>query len=301
MIQKNQYASNLLYITSLALARVSVLIFVMRLSPQRLYRLISISLIVAIALWSSFSVLALAFQCSVPKPWDYTGNRCLDRVSLVNCERRPQLTHEQAALWTSIETINAALDLAIVLLPTVILATIQPPLWKRLVAISMFACRILVIAIIIPEIIFIRQALQSTDVLYSWWKVVLLTQLIVATSITCSSMQYLKPFLDSIESGLIRADGGRRQGGTSRYGSKVSPKYGSHFSQEAAGKRDSQQITIPMKKPSMHRPLPGQGRVRRLSDAESDGSESKIIQTRTFEVVSEPIDSIEQESIHHAL
>lgn len=164
----------------------------------------------------------------------------------------------------------------------------------------MFACRVLVIAIIIPGVVYIRQAIESTDVLYEWWKVVLLTQLIVATSITCSSMQYLKPFLDSIESGLIRADDGRRTAGSSKYGSKASPRYGSRFSQEAPGKRESQHLAIPLKRISVHRHLAGQGRPRRISDAESDGSESKIIQTRTFEVVSEPIDSIEQESMNHA-
>lgn len=209
--------------------------------------------------------------------------------------------HGQASIWTTIETFNAALDLAIVILPTLILANIQAPLSKRLIAISMFACRILVVAIIIPEIVYIRQALQSTDVLYEWWKVVLLTQLIIATSITCSSMQYLKPFLDSIESGLIKADDGRRKAGSSRLGSKASPRYGSRFSQDPTAKTESQRTTVPMKRISMHRPLQGQGRSRRVSDAESDGSEAKIIQTRTFQVVSEPIDSIEQESIHHAL
>lgn len=86
ILQKNQYAANLLYIASLALARVSVLIFVMQLSPRRTYKQVSLGLIITISVWSLLSVFTLAFQCSIPKPWDFYGDRCLDRVSVWTSE-----------------------------------------------------------------------------------------------------------------------------------------------------------------------------------------------------------------------
>lgn len=38
------------------------------------------ALIAVIIVWGVSSILALAFQCSLPHPWDDTAGKCVDQV-----------------------------------------------------------------------------------------------------------------------------------------------------------------------------------------------------------------------------
>ena len=52
------------------------------------------------------------------------------------------------------------------------------------------------------------------------WRVVICTQVVQCLSIISACIPYLKPFLESLESGLMRADDLRRRDNTGLYGSK---------------------------------------------------------------------------------
>jgi hypothetical protein len=77
------YASTILYLLTLSLAKVSTLITIARVTGHK----ISLAKIRAtgavVLLWSAASIFAVAFQCRLPRPWDYLGGRCFDPVSQV--------------------------------------------------------------------------------------------------------------------------------------------------------------------------------------------------------------------------
>jgi hypothetical protein len=63
-------------------------------------------------------------------------------------------------------------------------------------------------------------ALDSSDPTFTMWQAVVATQIVQCLSIVTACVPYLKPFLDSLESGQMRADDLRRRGktGVSGYG-----------------------------------------------------------------------------------
>ena len=74
--------------------------------------------------WAFASVIALAFQCSLPRPWDSNG-RCVD----------------QAVLHYAIGAFNIATDIALIILPCVVFWSMHDPV-KRLRVVSLFSIRI---------------------------------------------------------------------------------------------------------------------------------------------------------------
>lgn len=79
-----------------------------------------------IVLWGIASVFGLAFQCSLPQPWNVTSGVCRNQGVLV-----------------SVAIIDIITDLAITSLPLVMLRSIQIQRAKRMTVMAVFACRIL--------------------------------------------------------------------------------------------------------------------------------------------------------------
>jgi len=77
------YASTILYLLTLSLAKASTLITIARLIGHK-NSLGKVRVTGAVVLlWSIASIFAVAFQCRLPRPWDYLGGRCFDPVSQV--------------------------------------------------------------------------------------------------------------------------------------------------------------------------------------------------------------------------
>ena len=85
MCAKSEYAATILFIASLGFSKLAVVAFVHHLTPSELHRRINFGVLALIILWLVCSVLVAAFECRLPRPWDRTLDRCIDRVS---CLRR---------------------------------------------------------------------------------------------------------------------------------------------------------------------------------------------------------------------
>jgi len=80
---QSEYATKLLYIATLALAKLSIISLMMILTASDLHRRLGIILTAFIAVWGIASELAAAFQCGIIEPWHSfgPGSNCF---SLVN-------------------------------------------------------------------------------------------------------------------------------------------------------------------------------------------------------------------------
>jgi hypothetical protein len=74
------------------------------------------------------------------------------------------------------------------------------------------------------QIYYSNKSLNSNDPTFTMWQAVVAMQIVQCLSIVTACVPYLKPFLDSLESGQLRADDLRRRGktGVSGYGSHPS-------------------------------------------------------------------------------
>jgi len=90
---------------------------------------------------------------------------------------------------------------------------IQTPWRKKLTIVGVFGIRVFVVAAVACQLFYSNQPVS--DPAFDLWPASISTQVVQCLSITTACIPYLKPFLDSLESGLMRADDLRRRGGTS--------------------------------------------------------------------------------------
>jgi hypothetical protein len=81
ILMKGYYASELLYISSICFSKLSILVlFYNIVASQRMHRRLVLSVGVFSLSWSAASLLAVAFQCELPRPWELMTLRCFNTV-----------------------------------------------------------------------------------------------------------------------------------------------------------------------------------------------------------------------------
>ena len=98
-----------------------------------------------------------------------------------------------------------------------------------------------VLAAIILQLVYQNRAAHTKDRTFKMWPVVLSAQTVQSLSIITACVPCLKPFLESLESGMLRSDDLRRRGLSGAYG------YGSHnltslSSAKSNGRKEKSQL-----------------------------------------------------------
>lgn len=134
-----------------------------------------------------------------------------------------------------------------------------------------------------------NHARSSTDATFDMWPALLSAEIVQSLSIITACVPCLKPFVESLESGMIRSDDLRRRGIGGIYG------FGSHnlndLSSKSSGKREQpRQLSDPSNTRHFSR-LPDVSTVvsvnneDRERDSDSQNSSARIIRyTRTWSV-----------------
>ena len=117
----------------------------------------------------------------------------------------------------------------LVILPSVIVLRLQVARRRKAILLVFFMARLMylprpcilpktvtkpiasVIAAIIPQIIFLDRTSHTLDPIHSTWPVTICTQIIQCLGIVTACVVYLRPFLDSIQTGFIQVDDMRRR------------------------------------------------------------------------------------------
>ncbi|TVY53303.1 hypothetical protein LSUE1_G009708, partial [Lachnellula suecica] len=121
--EKYGYASQLLYIPTLCLGKLSTLGYLKALAPSgSRYGATNILLTGFVVLWATGAGFAIAFQCSLPHPWAILSAQCLNR----------------AILWDAIGALDILTDICIIILPAYLVWTLQMPLSKKLLVVVVF-------------------------------------------------------------------------------------------------------------------------------------------------------------------
>jgi len=171
------------------------------------------------------------------------------------------------------------------------------------------------VAVTVVQIYYLQSGFTSArandDPTFDFWKLILMSEVVITLSLVTACIPYLKPFLEALETGMIRADGGavsrgrgfgyghsqnslKKYGNSSRISNKPSRSQLSGLRMETlpyAGEKNSdssrQTATVSAK---------GHGND---SDNESQSSQSKIIRkTVGWSVTEEPTDIIPPAKSH---
>ncbi|KAL9564970.1 hypothetical protein ACKAV7_010884 [Fusarium commune] len=219
LIIKSQYASNILFITVLFLTKISATRTIRSMAPRERQRLILITEGV-ISLWALGSIIASLFECSLPKPWDYIHGKCFSR----------------ALFWTVFDILNIMTDITITGILIDLFKSLQTSRSKKFLVIGVFGCRILITPAIISHIYYFRKATELGNPIFDLWAPTVIVQVIQCMSIMVTCVPFLKPFMDSVESGQMNAGDGLQ---TRTKGSDSKSRTG-----ETAGQTDTAPRTL---------------------------------------------------------
>lgn len=81
ILMKAYYASDFLYISSIGLAKISVIGFFYGIHYRRTQLRFVAAFGIFILGWTIASILVIAFQCGLPRPWDVFTLHCYNKVS----------------------------------------------------------------------------------------------------------------------------------------------------------------------------------------------------------------------------
>ncbi len=78
--RQNVYASTLLYILTIALAKASTLLLISRLATAKLHLRTVQALSGVVISWTIAAIFGSAFQCEMPRPWHFLSTSCFNIV-----------------------------------------------------------------------------------------------------------------------------------------------------------------------------------------------------------------------------
>jgi len=199
---KALYGGNILSVLTLVAIKGSVLAAVYALTPVAFHRKVIIATSIVVVAWGITAVFAVAFQCPLPQAWDVLDQRC---------------TNIRAASTYS-AVMNLLTDVALLIIPSMVIVPLQMRLGARLAILGAFWFRIIVVAATVIQIIYIQRLVFNEHFLNNVWQTVICQESIQVTSIISACIPFLKPFLMSLESGFLRADDEYRRTNGTMYG-----------------------------------------------------------------------------------
>ncbi|KAL8688765.1 MAG: hypothetical protein Q9224_004804 [Gallowayella concinna] len=200
--QKSYYAGVLLYLPCISLSKVAVLSLLRTITPVVAHRRILYTTGVITIVWAGVAEVVLAFQCRLPHAWAILEGQCINL----------------SAFWYWFGITQLLLDAILVLLPWVIVRHVQISTHRKAVIVCCFGTRLTVVVATIAQLTYFNSAISSNDVSFHLWSEVVCTQVVQSLNVITACVPHLKPFFDSLESGMIRSDDLRwRRGPDSPY------------------------------------------------------------------------------------
>lgn len=226
---KNYYYANMLFVLALLFSKLSTIFLLMRLAPKPRTRHTCQVVGTLFSVWALGSIISLAFQCDLPRPWDYRG------------DASGQCSVNGAALNYSIMILDVVTDVVCIVIPVSMLWNLQMSSQRRWPLIGAFGCRGFVCICSAIRIATLVKYYGTTD--RSWEAVAPQTwaQVVQCVSIMTACIPSLKVFLGSFESGFMnmsmRIHGGPTYRTDYAYGTAKSgsAKHSGHGSKQHTG------------------------------------------------------------------
>ncbi|KAL8403077.1 hypothetical protein RB594_008363 [Gaeumannomyces avenae] len=236
------YASQLLYVITVCLVKISVGFFLLRISVKTLHVMAIRALMVVTLLYGTAYLFLLAFQCApVSTFWNESPRapgRCLDQGLLL-------------ALTYTASAVNAAADWAFGVLPFFIVWSLSLPLRTRALAVGILSLAAVGSAATIVRAVYIPRLVAADDFLWSTADVALWSTVEPGVGIIAASIATLRPLWEIIcgRSGLpsdaSRSPGGGGGGGVVGPRSRYDQQRVASAADDYDDSRPSQSLDVP--------------------------------------------------------
>ncbi|KAK5759966.1 hypothetical protein LTS12_009862 [Elasticomyces elasticus] len=182
-----QYAAQILGIITQTLAKCAVVLMVERIASELSTKKLSLALKAVIGIWTVFSIFTIAFQCGVPRPWEFTHDKCA----------------AHGKLYYVIIAGDMATDgvLACYIIPTVV--ELQMSRYLKISVSSLFMTRLVVCALSLGYIALVPEYLSSNDKTWHNANVQILHQVVINLSVITAGIPSVRSYLSELQTGRL--------------------------------------------------------------------------------------------------
>ncbi|KAJ5330519.1 hypothetical protein N7476_000302 [Penicillium atrosanguineum] len=186
-IMKQIYAASLLYILSLLFSKLSLVVFIRKLTPSCEKKRVARGVEAIIYAWATVAFFGSAFSCVAPRTFDFWRGDCFNLL----------------AWHYFIGISNIVTEVSIFIQATIVMLIIRP--WGlRLVFAGIFVPRIFVIATTLVQLLFTKSGMQSDDWSYNMCELTIFDGIVQCLSIVTACWPQLKPFLSWMRSNGLK-------------------------------------------------------------------------------------------------
>ncbi|KAH8808490.1 hypothetical protein F5884DRAFT_676219 [Xylogone sp. PMI_703] len=187
--EKFGYASQLVYVPALLLAKISSVVYLRALSPAEFYEYFTLALGLFIVIWGVASEFAIAFQCGLPYPWAIISSTCFDRQTF----------------WDFFGTLDILTDIIVILIPAYLVWGIQMKMSRKIFVFAAFGTRATITPLTILRTYYIstKSSEHLSNQTFVAYYAYLFTTIQLNLSIFVACVPFLKPFMESLSSGAM--------------------------------------------------------------------------------------------------
>ncbi|ENI05566.1 hypothetical protein COCC4DRAFT_102584, partial [Bipolaris maydis ATCC 48331] len=179
ILSKGYYTSELFYVSGVCFSKLSILVLFFNIVASRQFlRRIVLALGIFISTWTLVSLVTVAFQCELPRPWKTTSPHCLNfRI-----------------FWVIYCAFDVLTEIALVTIPINIVASLQMPFCRKMAVVSCFSPRLLVISGTIVRTIWVYPTIPQQHDHHRIWEPLVAMQVHLCMSIITASIPFMVPY-----------------------------------------------------------------------------------------------------------
>ncbi|KAF2011280.1 hypothetical protein BU24DRAFT_466011 [Aaosphaeria arxii CBS 175.79] len=185
--EKTYFSSQLLFIPVICISKLSILHSLFQITPVREHKAPIIIFAAFVGMILVAFEFATAFQCFEPR-WAVQSGQCI----------------KQTLYWQIFGVFDILTDVFICIFPIYIVSTLQMGLKFKIVVAGVFVTRIAAIAASSCRLVYISRSHVNVEVdAFAFWASVLNTEVEQGLSVITACVPFLKPFFESLETGMM--------------------------------------------------------------------------------------------------
>ncbi|KAF1912034.1 hypothetical protein BDU57DRAFT_77020 [Ampelomyces quisqualis] len=189
MLMKGYYASEFLYISSICFSKLSLLVlFHAIVARQRTHRRLVLGFGFFIVIWSMASIVAVALQCQIPRPWEMMTLRCFNT----------------RAFWIVYCIVDMSTEVCIIMLSFNLIVYLHISFSRKVAVITCFVPRILVAAVSLIRLVWLYPVTPHNNPEFRLWLPAILSEIHVCLGICTACIPYMAPVFKGLEGSLRR-------------------------------------------------------------------------------------------------
>ncbi|KIX02270.1 uncharacterized protein Z518_08209 [Rhinocladiella mackenziei CBS 650.93] len=185
IVEKALFASQLSYVGSLGLTRMSTAFFIEHLTRYRVQVRLSYILAAVSGVWTTASILVIALRPDIAHPW-----ATLDGAEVLYVR------------WIAVETTGLAVEVVLWMLSVSLVWGLQMKIQKRVLILVAFGCRLLLIPVVAIRLRYLSPD-ENHDPTFTSILAHILTEGALEYALISTSITSLKPFLKPFHTGAI--------------------------------------------------------------------------------------------------